>query len=96
MDVEVRHNEVAQQTAAVGVGIGAHAPHALRGELGQLWHQPALLIKKLFCLVTLHPTFQQCHMIGMLGIHQQRHLVRSERALHLQTVHDFRSRPALG
>ena len=35
-------------------------------------------------------------MSGMLGIHQERHLVRSERAFNLQTIDDFRSRPALG
>ena len=35
-------------------------------------------------------------MIGMLGIHQERHLVRPERAFDLQAIDDFRSCPALG
>ena len=34
-------------------------------------------------------------MIGMIGIHQERHLVRSEGALDWQAIHDFRSGPAL-
>ena len=35
-------------------------------------------------------------MVGVLGIDQDRHLVRTEGALDLQAVDDFRSRPALG
>ena len=35
-------------------------------------------------------------MLGMLGVDQERHLVRPEGALDLQAVDDFRSRPALG
>ena len=93
---EVRHAQVAQQNAAVGVRIGAHPPVALRRQLGQFRHQPAILIEQLLGLVAFHPAFELLDMIGMLGIHQQRHLVRSEGALDLQAVDYFRSRPALG
>jgi hypothetical protein len=33
-------------------------------------------------------------MIGMFGIHQERHLVRPERAFHFQAIHFLRPRPA--
>ena len=94
--VEVRHAQVAQQNAAVGMRIGAHPPVALRRQFGQFRHESAIFIEQFLGLVALHPAFQQLDMIGMLGIHQERHLVRAERALDLQAIDDFRSRPALG
>ena len=94
--VEVRHAQVAQQNAAVGVRIGAHPAVALRRQLGQFRHEPAILVEQFLGLVALHPAFEQLDMIGMVGIDQQRHLVRSEGALDLQAVDDFRSGPALG
>ena len=36
---EVGQAQVAEQQAAVGVRVGAHAPLALRGQLGQFGHQ---------------------------------------------------------
>ena len=96
MDAEIRHAQVAQQHAAVGVRIGAHPPVALRRQLGQFRHQPAVRIEQLLGLVALHPAFELRDMLGMLGIHQERHLVRPEGALDLQAVDDFRPRPALG
>ena len=45
VDAEVRHSQVAQQNAAVRVGIGAHPPVALRGQLGQFRHEPAILYR---------------------------------------------------
>ena len=94
--VEIRHAQVAQQNAAVGVRIGAHPPVALRRQFGQLRHEPAIFIEQFLGLVALHPAFQLLDMIGMLGIHQDRHLVGSEGALNLQAVDYFRSGPALG
>ena len=35
-------------------------------------------------------------MLGMLGIHQERHLVRPERAFDLQAINFFRSGPTFG
>ncbi len=96
VDVEVRHAQVAEQKAAVGVGIGTHPPVALRRQLGQFRHETAIFIEQLLGLVAFHPAFKLFDMIGMIGIHQERHLVRSEGALDLQAIHDFRSGPALG
>ncbi len=96
MDVEVGHAQVAQQNAAVGVGIGAHPAVALRRQFSQFRHESPIVIEQLLGLVAFHPAFKQLDMIGMVGIHEERHLVRSETALDLQTIDEFRSRPALG
>ena len=45
---EIRHVQIVQQQASVGVGIGAHAPVAVRGKFGQFRSQAALLVEKLF------------------------------------------------
>ena len=96
MDVKVRHSQVAQQNTAVGVRIGAHPPVALRRQFGQFRHETSMLIEQFFCLVAFHPAFKLLEMIRMLGIHQDRYLMRPERALNLQAIDDFRSCPALG
>ena len=96
MGVEIRHAQVAEENSAVGVRISAHPPVALGRQFGQFRQEPAVVIEQLFRLVAFHPAFQQLDMIGMLGIDQERHLVRTEGALDLQAVDDFRSRPALG
>ena len=94
--VEVGHPQIAQQKSAVGMRVHAHAPVALRSEIGQLRHEPAMLIEEFLRLVALHPAFQLLHVVGMIGVHQQRNLMRPESALDLQAVDYFRSRPALG
>ena len=94
--VEVRHAQVAQQNAAIGVRVGAHPPVALRRQLGQFRHQPAVLIEQFLGLIALHPAFELLDMFGMLGIHEQRHLVRPEGALDRQAVDFLRPGPALG
>ena len=96
MDVEIRHSQVTQQNAAIGVGIGAHTPIAFRRQLGQFRYEPAIFIEQFFGLVALHPAFEQLDVIGMLGINQKRHLMRPERALDFQTVDDFRPVQPLG
>ena len=83
MVVEVRHPQVAQQNAAVGVRISAHPPVTLRCELGQFRHETAMFIEEFLCLVTLHPAFKQLDVVGMFGINEKWHLVRSEGALDL-------------
>ena len=93
---EVRHPEVAPQQTAVGVGIGAHAPVAFGGQLGQLGHQPAVPVEQLLGPVALHPALEQGHMFEMGAVDQQRHLVGSERALDRHAVDHLRPRPALG
>ena len=93
--VEVRHPQVSQQDAAVGVRVGAHPPVALRRQLGQLRNEPAILVEELLWPVALHPAFELLDVIGMIGVHQERHLVRSERAFNLQAVYHLRPGPAL-
>ena len=95
MIAEIRHSEVAQQHAAVGVRIGAHAARALRRQLGELRFQRPVGVEKFFSFVALHPAFEQLHMIWMLAVDQYRHLVRSEGAFDLQAVDDLRPGPAL-
>ena len=96
MLAEVGHAQIAQQRAAVGVRIGAHPPVALRGQPGQLREQAPGVVEELFSLVALHPRLELRHVLRMLGVDQQRHLVRPERALVLQSVDELRSGPALG
>ena len=93
--VEVRHPQVAQQGAAVGVRVGAHAPVALRRQFGQLRNEPAVLIEQLLGSVALHPAFELFDMVGMIGVHKERYLVRSEGAFDRQTVDHLRPGPAL-
>ena len=96
MDAKVRHPEVAQQGAAVGMGIGAHPPLALGRELGELRDQAAAGVEQLLGLVASHPALELLDVLGMLGIDEQRHLVRPEGPLDLQAVDHLRSGPALG
>ena len=46
--------------------VGAHAPIAMRRELGELRLEPATLIEELFWPVTLHPLLKDAHMGGIL------------------------------
>jgi hypothetical protein len=55
---EIRHPQVAQQNATVGVGIRAHAPFALGRKFGQFRFQAALLIEEFLWPVALQPVFQ--------------------------------------
>jgi len=96
MIMEIWHAQVAQQSPAVGMWIGAHAPFTSWRQLGQLWHQAPTLVEQFLRPVTLHPGLQLLYMLRMLGIHKQRDLMRSKSAFHCQAINDFRSRPALG
>ena len=94
---ELRHLKLAEQYAAVGVGIRAHAVCALRRKLGQFRLQPALLIEELLGPVAPQPLFKLLEMFGRRrGGYGERNLVRSERALDWSAVHDFRPGPAFG
>ena len=88
MVMEVRHSQIAQQNAAIGVRVGADPPLALGCQLGQFRHQPAVLIEQLLGLIAFHPAFELLEVFGMIGIHEQWHLVRPEGALDRQAV-DF-------
>ena len=78
------------------MGIGTHAPVALRCQLGELGHQPARVVEQLLGPVALHPALEEPDMVRVLRIDEQRHLVGAESALDLQAVDDLRPRPALG
>ena len=81
---EIRHPQVAQQNAAVGVRIRAHAPLARGRQLRQFRLQAAPLIEELLRPIALHPGFELLEMVRMRGIHRKRHLVRTEGAFDLQ------------
>ena len=93
---KIRHPQVAEQNAAVGVGIRAHAPFALGRKFGQFRFQAALVIEEFLRPVAPQPVFQQLEVFGMGGRIGERHLVRPEGAFHLQAVDHLRPRPALG
>jgi hypothetical protein len=91
---KVRHDQVAQQQTAVGVGIGAHAPLALGGQLGQLRSQSALPIEQLLRPVALEPVFQQLQVLGVVRVHGNGHLMRAEGAFDWKTIDPLRAGPA--
>ena len=78
---EIRHPQVAEQNAAVGMGIRAHAPFALGRKFGQFRFQAALVIEEFLRPVAPQPVFQKLEMFGMGGRVGKRHLVRAERCL---------------
>ena len=78
---EVGQAQVAQQQAAVGVRVGAHAALAARRQLRELGQQPALVVEQLLRPVALHPLFEDAHVLGLLVHLAQRHLVRAPVAL---------------
>ena len=53
--LKIRHPQVTQQQATVGVGIGAHATIALRREFGKFRLEPAVLIEQFLRLVASQP-----------------------------------------
>ena len=72
---KVRHVQVTQQDAAVGMRIRAHAALALGCELGQLRSQATVLIEEFLRPVALQPLLQQREVLGMRGRIGERHLV---------------------
>ena len=62
---EIRHPQVAQQQAAVGVRIRAHAAFAFGRQLGQFRLQAALLIEELLGPIASQPVFEQLEVLGM-------------------------------
>ena len=83
MDLKVRHAQVAQQNAAVGVGIGAHPPLAFGRQFSQFRLETAAFIEEFLGFVAFHPAFKLLEVIGMFRIHYDRYLVRPESALDL-------------
>ena len=93
---EIRHPQVTEQNAAVGVGIRAHASFALGCQFGQFRFEATLRVEQFLRPVAPQPVFQQLQMFGMRGRVGERHLVRTESAFNLQAVNHLRPGPALG
>ena len=91
---EIRHPQVAEELAAVGVGVGAHAPLAARREVQQVRHRHAVGVEELLRAVAAQPLLDLPDVLG--GVRLYGHLVRAPVAFHLQPVHIVRARPALG
>ena len=93
---EVGQAQVAEQQAAVGVRVGAHAAGAPGGEVGQLGLEPPAVVEELRGPVALHPLLEQPH-VGRVLVHlAHRHLVRAPVVLGALAVDLLRARPALG
>ena len=92
---EIRQPQFAQEQAAIGVRVGAHAAGALRGKVGQLGPEPAVVVEELRRSVALHPLFENAHMGGVLVHLAHRHLVRAPVVFGALAIDFFRARPAL-
>ena len=92
---EVRQPQAAQQDAAVGVRIVAHAALALGCELAQLRSQPALAREQLLGSIAAHPLFQQAQVPALLRELRQRHLMRAPTVFDGDAVDFARTRPSL-
>ena len=96
MIAKVRHLQIAQKNAAVGVRVGAHPTRALRRQLGEFGSQRSVRIEEFFRVVALHPAFEELDMVGMRGVDEQGNLMRPKRAFDLQAIDDLRPGPTLG
>ena len=92
---EVRQPQAAQQDAAVGVRVVAHAALALGRELAQLRSQLALAREQLLGSITAHPLFQQAQVPTLLRELRQRHLMRAPVVLDGDAVDFARTGPSL-
>ncbi|MPM37374.1 hypothetical protein SDC9_83985 [bioreactor metagenome] len=93
---EIRQAQVTQQQAAVGVGVGAHAPAALGGQLPEDGHRPPALVEQLLRAVAEHPLLQLRNVLRLACVDGDGNLVGAEGTLHLFPIHDFWTGPALG
>ena len=93
---EIGHDQVAEQNAAVRVGIRAHAALAFWSEFGQLRLQASGFVEQLLRPVAPHPLFELLEFFGLCGRVAERHLMRTKGALHLMTLDHLRPRPSLG
>src|SRR5262249_12668477 len=87
--------ERAEKLAAVRVRVGAHAPVALRGELGEVVDEATIRIEESIGLVAAHPLLELFEMVGSARDLGERQLVRTEGAFDRQAVDALRTGPAL-
>ena len=90
---EIRDYQIMQKLAAIGIRICPHALIALRSKLLQISTQRTILIEQLLRMIGLQPVFYHLRMFR-LG-HVDRNLMRTERALNVLAINDFRSGPSL-
>jgi hypothetical protein len=64
---EVGQAQVAQQQAAVGVRVGAHAALAFGRQRGQFRDEPPVLVEQFLGPVALHPVFEQLQFSGLVA-----------------------------
>ena len=83
---EVRHPQVLQQLAAVGVRRGAHPLVALRHLAEDQLDRPAVRVEQLLRAVGAHPLLEPRHVGGVVGEPGERDLVGAEGALDLHAV----------
>ena len=93
---EVRHLEIAEELAAVGNRVGAHAALAFGGEFGQLGDELAGPVEEFLRLVALHPFLQQLEMLRLLRQLREGDLVRAPRAFGGLAIDFFGAGPAFG
>jgi len=72
---EVGQDEIAQELAAVGVRVGAHPSVAAGRQLGELRHEPALLVEELVGPVAVKPVFEDLQVSGVVPRVGHRNLV---------------------
>ncbi len=65
MAAEIRHPQVMQQEAAIGMRVRAHPAITHRRQFGQFGHQSTLFIEQFFGLVALHPRFEHTDVVEM-------------------------------
>ena len=93
---EVGEAEVPEDLAAVGMGIGAHAPVAHGSQLLQLRDEPAVFVKELLRVVAAHPGLQQGDVLRVCGVGGEGDAVGQAGALHRKAVQAHGAGPALG
>ena len=93
---EVGGAQVPEQQPAVGVGVGAHAPLSLGGQLSQGGDQGPVFIEQLLRMVAAQPAFQLLEAAGLAVVDGNGDLVGTPAALHRLSVHLLGAGPALG
>ena len=91
---EVGQPQVAEQQAAVGVRVRAHAALALRRERGELGHELPARVEQLVRAVAPHPLLEHGDVLGLVHV-AHRNLVAAPVALAELAVDLARTRPAL-
>jgi len=93
---KIGHAQGLLEDAAVGVGVGAHAPVTFGRQFTQCRLRRAFGAEQRLRLVAAHPLFQQLE-VGRVLLHVgDGHLVGAPEAFHLVTIHFAGRAPALG